>query len=416
MVTMTSPSDRSRESAPPVTPRLGYVIGTYPRLTTTFIDREVELLRHWGVDIDLVSIRRPDGLLSAEQQQLGRDVRYILPTTLRRFISVHLSFARRRSYWRLLRFLVSRPHPHTRARAKTVLHFGEGVLAADMLDRRGITHVHAHFIDRAATVAMTAAHLIGGTYSVTAHADDIYVDPVLMPEKIGRAKFVVTCTSFNLRELARLAPGARPSLHRAYHGLDASRYRSTRAANGDPPVVLAVGQLRPKKGFEHLIDACRQLHGDGRRLKCVIVGDGPLRDELTQKVRALGLDGIITLTGALTQDEVIEQYRRADIFALPCVVGARGDRDGIPNVILEAMAMELPVVSTATSGIPEAVVDEHTGLLVEAGDPVALADALARLLDNPALRARLGGEGRQKVLDHFDLESNVKELYELLVS
>jgi glycosyltransferase involved in cell wall biosynthesis len=395
--------------------RLGYVIGTYPRLTTTFIDREVRLLRQWGVDVDLVSIRRPDGLLSVEQRQLGRDVRYILPTTAAALVRAHLSFARRKEYWQLLWFLVTRPHPRARARLKTILHFGEGVLAARMFDGRGIAHIHAHFIDRAAIVAMTAARLLGVTYSVTAHADDIYVEPVLLREKIDRAKFVATCTSFNVQELTRVSPHSATLLHRVYHGLDAARYRSTGPANGEPPVVLAVGQLRPKKGFEHLIDACRQLHRDGRRLRCVIVGEGPLRDSLDQRIRASGLDGVVTLAGALSQDEVIDHYRRADIFALPCVTGSRGDRDGIPNVILEAMAMELPVVSTSTSGIPEVVVDGQTGLLVEPGDSLALANALTRLLDDGHLRARLGREGRQVVLQRFDLETNVKELYELLV-
>ena len=414
------PDARARVQAASIdTARLGYVIGTYPRLTTTFIDREIELLRRWGVDIDLVSIRRPDGLLSAEQQEVGRRVRYILPTTPPRLLRAHIRFAGRRQYWQLLWYLLTRPHPHMRARLKTILHFGEGVLAADMFRQREIRHIHAHFIDRAAVVAMTAARLIGVTYSVTAHADDIYVDAVLLREKMSQAKFVVTCTSFNVEHLAHLAADTsvppETSLNRVYHGLDAGRYQPAAPAGGDPPVVLAVGQLRPKKGFDHLLDACRQLHLEGRPMKCVIVGDGPLHDSLSLRIQALGLGDTVTLTGALSHGEVIEHYRRADIFVLPCVTGTRGDRDGIPNVILEAMAMELPVVSTATSGIPEAVEHSQTGLLVEPGDSHALAGALAELLDDPELRTRLGRQGRHVVLDKFDLEANVKELYELLV-
>jgi glycosyltransferase involved in cell wall biosynthesis len=395
--------------------RLAYVIGTYPRLTTTFIDREIRLLRQWGLSIDVVSIRRPDGMLSAEQDVLARDVRCVLPTTARRVLGAHLSFVSRRDYWRLLRFLLTRPHPHVRARLKTLLHFGEGVMVAQMLEHRDVTHVHAHFIDRAAIVAMTAARLLGVTYSVTAHADDIYVAPVLLREKLDGARFVATCTSFNVRELTEVAGDSAASIHCVHHGIDAERYQSTGPARNDPPVVLAVGQLRPKKGLEHLIEACRRLRDEGRSLRCVIVGDGPLREALAARVRQLGLDDVVTLAGARPQDDVIDHYRGADVFALPCVTGTRGDRDGIPNVILEAMAMELPVVSTATSGIPEAVIDGETGLLVEPGDAAALARALARLLDDRELREGLGRRGRQVVRQRFDLEANVKELYELLV-
>jgi glycosyltransferase involved in cell wall biosynthesis len=397
--------------------RFGYIIGTYPRLTTTFIDREVRLLRQWGLEIDIVSLRRPDGLLSAEQEAMARDVRHVLPTTARGLLSSHLRFVRRREYWRMLRHLLTRPHPHLRARVKTLMHFGEGVVVARLFADRGIAHVHAHFIDRAAVVAMVASRLLGVGYSVTAHADDIYVEPVLLREKIEQARFVATCTSFNVRELSSVAAGTADAIHCVHHGIDADLYRASAQEHNDndPPVVLAVGQLRPKKGFEHLIDACRLLRDDGRALRCVIVGEGPLRDALTKRISDLGLDDVVTLTGALSQDDVIDHYRRADVFALPSVTGERGDRDGIPNVILEAMAMELPVVSSATSGIPEAVVDGETGVLVEPGDVSGLARALARLLDDRDMRERFGRRGRDVVCERFDLETNVKELYELLV-
>jgi glycosyltransferase involved in cell wall biosynthesis len=176
------------------------------------------------------------------------------------------------------------------------------------------------------------------------------------------------------------------------------------------PLLLAVGQLKHKKGLHHLLDACRILVDRGSSFDCEIVGDGPLRGELTARIAELGLRSHVRLLGALPHEVVVERYREASIFVLPCVTGPDGGRDGIPNVILEAMAMGVPVVSTRHSGIPEAVQDGRTGLLVPPGDAEQLAGAIARLLDDGALRERLGSRGRERVREVFDIEANAKAL------
>ena len=408
-------------SAPATALDLVYVIGTYPSLTTTFIDREIDTLHRDGVALRVVSLRRPDGILSREQQALTPLVDYLLPAPTSEVVrSVGRALVRRpRQTLRLAVELLRRPHPDQRARRRTLVHLVEALCVARMVEQLGpVGRIHAHFMDRAALVALVVGRLLDIPYSVTGHALDIYVDPVLLPDKIRAATSVTTCTQYNARHLASLVPADDAAKIRCvHHGIDADRWRPApwRPAAG-PPLVLAVGQLRARKGFDHLLTACRLLVDRGHAFTCEIVGDGPLRGELAAQVAALDLQDVVTLTGALDGDAVLERYRQAAVFALPCVTEDDGGRDGIPNVILEAMAMELPVVSTDHSGIPEAVRDGDTGLLVPPHDPEALADAIARLLDDPATAAAMGQRGREVVLDQFDVETNVRRFREGLAS
>jgi glycosyltransferase involved in cell wall biosynthesis len=195
-----------------------------------------------------------------------------------------------------------------------------------------------------------------------------------------------------------------------YHGIDLDQYRPRVVPAGDAPVLLAVGQLKEKKGYIYLIKACRILKDLGLGFRCEIVGEGPLREALQAEIDARDLSGTVELCGALHHPQVIHKYRSADIFVTPSILAADGDRDGIPNVILEAMAMQLPVAATLHSGIPEVVVDGVNGLLVPPADEVALAEALARLIGDGGLRRRLGLNGRKTVLEKFDIRRNAERL------
>lgn len=393
---------------------IAYVIGTYPLLTTTFIDREIAELRGHGMRVDVYSLRRPGGPLSPEQERMGEDVRYVLPVSARALLRSHLALMATRpgTLWTTLVHLLRQPHRGWRSRLKTVLHFGEGVHVAFLLRAGGYRHLHAHFVDRAAVVALVAGRLLGVPYSATAHASDIYVEPVLLATKLAEARFVATCTQFNAAHLSSLSvAGPRPRIVRIYHGLDLGRYQPDGAdEHGVPPLILAVGQLKEKKGLGFLVDACARLRDRGYDFTCEVVGEGPLRAALEARIRDLSLEGTVTLLGSLEHEDVIERYRRASVFALPCTIGSDGDRDGIPNVILEAMAMELPIVSTRHSGVPEAVVDGWNGVLVPGQDGDALASALSGLLEDPEARALMGRRGRQFVAERFDVASNAKEL------
>jgi colanic acid/amylovoran biosynthesis glycosyltransferase len=398
--------------APGPAPRLAYVIGTYPSLTTTFIDREIELLRRWGVAVHVVSLRRPHQAVSEDQRRLRRGVRYVLPVRPLALLTSHAWWLGTRpwAYLAALVHVVGGPHPSPRRRGRSLLHFAMAVHVARLVQRGPeVDHVHAHFVDRATTVAMVVSRLLGLPYSATAHANDIYVDPVLLPEKLRGASFVATCTGYNASHLASIA-GAGAKVVCVHHGLDLDRYEPARAVRAAVPTVLTVAQLKPKKGLADLIDACAELRRRGHDFRCLIVGEGPLRAELEGRIRRRGLGDVVRLLGALDHSAVVEHYRRAELFVLPCVTAPDGDRDGIPNVLLEAMAMELPVVSTRHSGIPEAVEDGRSGFLVEPHDPAGLADAIARLLHDPETGRHLGRRGRAIVLESFDLDANVREL------
>ena len=404
------------EDAPPHNGRLrlSYIIGTYPVLTETFIDREIRHLFDLGVDLEIVSIRRPRTDLSPAQRELSRRVRYLLPVSWLGLVLSQLTAAigRPRTYFGTLAWLLSRRHDGA-PRRRTAFHFVTGVYLARVLRARRGIHLHAHFVDRAATVALVASRFLDSTYSVTAHAREIYVDAFLLRERIGEAVFAATCTEYNRRYLADLVgPSVAPRVLRLYHGLDLQTYLDgpERNPSAERPLLLAVAQLAERKGLRHLIEACRILADRGRAFECEIIGDGPLRGELERQVRELGLEDRVRLTGPLPYLDVVARYPRAAAFVLPCIVTSEGDRDGIPNVILEAMAAAVPVVSTPVSGIPEVLRDDDTGLVVPEGDAAAIADAVERLLDDPALGTRLGAAARTFVSSEFDLTRNINRL------
>ena len=395
------------------TTKLLYIIGSYPNLTTTFIDREINILREWGADIQIVSIRQPNSALSIQKTELQKGTIYLLPSHKLSLLAAHLRFALLRPwvYFGMLFFLLTRPHPNQYHRGMTFIHFGMGVYAAYLLRHHTFKQIHAHFVDRATTVAMVVSRLLNVPYSATAHANDIYVNPILLPEKIAKAKFIVTCTGYNKTHLNKIGNGAfHEKIHLIYHGLDIDNYIPENRQVGDTPVLIGVGQLKEKKGFTYLLKACRILKDQGYDFRCQIVGEGPLREALETQIRELSLEDTITLCGALPHRGVVEKYKEASLFVLPCVVSVDGDRDGIPNVILEAMTMELPIVSTRHSGIPEVVKDDENGLLVPPEDEVALAQALSKLLDSSEYRQQLGHKARQTVVENFTVRQNVDRL------
>jgi glycosyltransferase involved in cell wall biosynthesis len=398
--------------------RLAYIIGSYPLLTTTFIDREIEALQTQGMPSRILAVRRPHGVLSPDQERLGRNVTYMLPLDVLSFLKGLLGFILRRpiTFLGLLWFLLTRPHARSASRIKTGIHFLQGVYAAYLMQSWRVEHIHAHFADRATTMALVASRLLDIPYSFTAHANDIYVNPVMLGDKMAGAKFVATCTGYNERHLTAMANGSSDKIKRIYHGLDTSHYEREERERPHKPLALAVGQLKEKKGFIYLLEACRILRDQGYEFECHIVGEGPQRTMLQTKIFHLGLEEIVYLLGALPHQAVIDAYREATIFVLPAVVSQDGDRDGIPNVILEAQAMELPVVSTRHSGIPEVVKDGINGLLVEPADTAALAQAIAKLLEDSALCVEMGQRGRQIVTEKFDVDRNAQSLLDAILA
>jgi glycosyltransferase involved in cell wall biosynthesis len=268
---------------------------------------------------------------------------------------------------------------------------------------------------------MLAARLSGLPFSFTAHAKDIYridMNPGdLLNRKLRAASFTVTCTQANVDYLARLSD-APQKIHRIYHGSDLQLFSQNRRPEpASPPLILAIGRFVEKKGFPILVAACRILREAGIDFQARIVGGfTPLTAEIERMVEEYGLDQQVHLHPAMTQEELTRFYATATLFALPCLITDDGDRDGIPNVLVEAMASGLPVVSTRVSGIPELVRDGETGLLVEPRDPVALAAAIRRLLEDIELRTELGRRGRELVQLEFDARRNIAALKKLFES
>jgi glycosyltransferase involved in cell wall biosynthesis len=276
--------------------------------------------------------------------------------------------------------------------------------------------VHSHFAHDPTLIALLLKRLTGMPYSFSAHARDLYqTPPRALAERLQEASAVVTCCRANLEYLRGLAPEADGKLHLIHHGIDLETFRPSDGSRRSAcPVVVSVGRLVEKKGFIDLLEACRIVKDQGHRFRLVVYGDGPIRYELVTATLKLGLQNDVVFAGARTQREILGALWRADVFALtPCVTDD-GDRDGIPNALVEAMACGLPVVSTAVGGVTEVVIHDQTGLLAEPQDVPAIARHLASLLLDPSRRRRLGRRAREAIVEGFDAAENVRRLAAVL--
>jgi len=383
-------------------------------------------LERQGLKLHVFSLRQPQDIRHHPAvSQLQAPVTYI-PSLLPEWqqaeetalIQSQLAWSRRgpAKLNQVLQFYSDRPEE------RRINELLQGCYLAQAMERLGIDHLHVHFANVPAATAEVAQKLTGISFSLTAHAKDIYLtDDVALDRRIRSAEFVLTCTDYNRRYLETISTSS-TSIYRSYHGIDLTRFRprgehAESLIWADPPLnILSVGRFCEKKGFPYLLDACHRLKQAQVPFHCKIVGFGPLESQIQAQIATLGLDHDVTLVGKLTQDEVIEQYHQADVFVLPCLVTEDGDRDGIPNVLLEAMATGLPVVSTAISGITELVQSGKNGLLVPEKDADAIAAALTQLAHDPALRQDLGRVGSRTVHQNFTLEHNVGQVKNWLLS
>ena len=277
-----------------------------------------------------------------------------------------------------------------------------------------VERIHSHFAFVPGIVGQVTSRLAGKRFSFTAHAWDIYAEPTMLRECIQAADRVVTCTQHNLTTLKSVAPGCHDRMHVRYHGIPSSLFRPSQAEKARPPLILCVGRLVEKKGHRYIISACEALKRRGVALRCAIVGDGPLRERLERRVRARGLARQIQFTGRLPEREVAELLAKAAALVCPSVVAGDGDRDGIPNVVLEAMACGVPVVASRVSGIPEIVEHGVTGLLTEPRDAEELAARIEDVLRDPYRAAERCERGLSRIEEDFCLRKNVADLASLI--
>lgn len=397
--------------------RVAFVLKGYPRLSETFIAQEIAALERRGLEILIVSLRQPtDARAHPVHDEIRASILYLPEYLFLEPLRVVRAWFRERTKARYketrnlwLRDLIRDPTPNR------IRRFGQAlVLAAEL--PADVRRLHAHFLHTPASVTRYAARLAGLGWTVSAHAKDIWTTPEWEKrEKLAACEWLVTCNAANRDHLAALAPPGRVEL--VYHGLDLSRFCSVEKSNSErngndpanPVVILSVGRLVEKKGTDVLLEALARLP---RSLcwRLVHAGGGPLKGRLERRARSLGIAGRVLWRGALTQDELLAEYRAADLFALASRVARDGDRDGLPNVLAEAQSQGLACVATTVCGIPELIVDGSTGLLVAPEFPEAMARALQALIADPARRRALGEAGRLRVTAEFALEANLERL------
>jgi glycosyltransferase involved in cell wall biosynthesis len=408
----------------PASVSIAYLLKGYPRLSETFILQEILGVEQRGFQLQLFSILDPrETLLHQAFQQVQAPLCYLHQedprATRTAFTRSQLWLLRTRPLRTLRVWLyVLRKRRHM----MTCQRLLEASQLAELIEERNIHWLHAHFAHGPTSVAHFVHLLTGIPFSFSAHAKDVYQSaPDLLIRKIQCARFVATCTGASrdyLMGLLDSLPDAKQQqdkIHLVYHGVDTRRFSPAPAGSDhdesdQPPLLLSVGRLVEKKGYQYLIAACKMLVERGMRFQCAIYGSGPLEKDLQHQITQLGLEKHVHLSGDRAQDSLPDIYRSATLFVLaPCIAGD-GDRDGIPNVLLEAMATGLPVVSTNVGGIPELVEHDRNGLLVPEKDPLALANALERLLGDVTLRTSLGTAARQHVVAHFDAGQNLNAL------
>lgn len=396
--------------------RLAYLVSRYPSISHTFILREVISLREQGLCIRTASINPPDrsaGELTAEERAEAATTFYVKQAGLYRLLSAILfSLLQHPSGWlRGLAFSVRLGGANLAKMFYGVFYFLEALLLGRWMAAEGLDHLHVHFATPAATVGLVATKIFPITFSITVHGPDEFYDVpgYRLQEKIAGASFICTIGKFARSQLMKISPPAQwTKFEVAPLGVDLERFAPRPVRQGaDGFELICVGRLVPAKGQHVLVGAISRLLRDGRKVRLRLVGDGPDRQSLEQEVAGLAIGGSVVFEGAVNQDRIRNLYQAADLFVLPSFA------EGIPVVLMEAMSMEIPVVTTFVNGIPELIRHGIDGWLVAPSDEEGLAAAIAILMDDAALRERLGRAGRQRVSNHYHLGRNTQRLAQI---
>lgn len=402
--------------------KVAYLCSEYPAISHTFVLREVEALRRLGASIATFSIRRTpsERLLSRADREADESTIAILPPRWGRLLAAHARLLSRAplAYLSALRFALGLAGPGLRGRIWQVFYFAEAVFLWNECRVREIEHVHAHLANAAADVAMVAARIGSAaepgrawSWSFTMHGPTELFDlrHYRLAEKTRSARFVVCISDFARSQLMAISePETWERLHVVHMGIPVDDFSSRAPAlPTGPPRLLYIGRLVPEKGQAVLLEAIALLTERGYPVEATLVGEGPMRPALERLSMQLGIASQVDFPGAVGQDDLRELYEGATVFCLPSFA------EGVPVVLMEAMSMEVPAISTRIAGIPELIEDAHSGFLVAPGRPEELADRIAILLDDPHLRRKLGANGREKVLREFNAEKSAAQLYEL---
>lgn len=385
--------------------RVGYVVKRYPRYSETFIVNEILAHEKAGLKLDIFALRPcTDTHFQPAISRVKASVTYLADKGKMNDLWTALHAA--------ARVIPDCPSKIISLQDVDVSTVYQGIQLATAIRQRGIQHLHAHFGTSAAAVARVAAYLAGITYSFTAHAKDIFHESVCEDDlrtKLRDAASTITVSDYNLAYLGDVFGEDADRVVRIYNGIELDRFPYASPENRAPRIV-AVGRLVEKKGFADLVDACAMLADRGVAFKCQIIGEGDCEAALKQQIAALGLNHCVELAGPRPQSEIVDLLQNAAVFAAPCVIGEDGNRDGLPTVLLESMALGTPCISTDVTGIPEILHHEETGLLVGQKDSKALANAIERLINDAALRVKLAEAARALIASQFDIHLNTEKI------
>lgn len=386
---------------------IAYLLQMFPKYSETFILNELLEHQRQGRPVRVLSLRLPrEGRFHGCLADLEQAAEYVSESFWDK--PGRIGEAAQDALLREMRG-VSRNVAHWVGRHVSARDVWQALLVRRWAKRRGVTHLHTHFGGYAATVAYLARLMGGPSYSVTLHAFDIFRETVnreLLRRVIANSAFCVTVSQFNAAYLRDEIKADTGKVRVLYNGIPLERFPYSEGPR-EPGTILGVGRLIEKKGFHYLIRACAKLVEQGRSIRCDIVGEGPQKDELKAEIKRLGLKDNVRLVGAWPQEQVARALCKASLFALPCVEAKDGNMDALPTVLLEAMAAGCPCVSTRLSGIPEIILDRHTGLLVPPEDSAALAAAIREMIDHPGMCSVFSRAGRARAEEVFDVRQNV---------
>lgn len=404
--------------------RIGYILKVYPRFSETFVVTEILGREAVGDDISIFALRpTTDTRFHPELARVKAPVQWIpRPSKVSGFWDqMRASLTNetiRENFTRIL------PELSTLAASDVI----QGITLAERALAEGVTHFHAHFASLAGRMAWVASNLTGIGYTVTTHAKDIFheeVDSEWLRRICAGAEQVIAISQFNRRYLEEVLAGTDATIVLRYNALELERFPFSQAATADGTSagaaegetaprdtlqIAAVGRLVPKKGFANLIDAARQLKVQGVDFHIKIAGEGELEQQLKAQIAELDLANEVEMLGPLTQAEVTELNRAADVFVAPCVPAEDGNMDGLPTVVLEAMAVGTPVIATAVTGLPEVIRNGKSGVLLEPGDVNGLAQALTRFAEHSVDTSRLTSGARAIIEEHFDNREQARVL------
>jgi glycosyltransferase involved in cell wall biosynthesis len=395
------------------------VVGSFPSLSETFILREMLELERRGFHLSILSLEPGEEVVHESTEVLAeRAVYRPSPLSFRSLLAGVVALVLHPfGFFGALLYALGCMGRSPRASSELVRSFCAAAFFACALRGTRPKHVHAHFASMPATVGLLLAHMLETTFSISAHARDLFTEEsVLMDRKMREAEFVTVCTRYGLEQLRRQHPvSSKDRLNLIYHGIDVVDLMPPPdpEALNDPLLILSIGRLVEKKGFPILLRAAAMLRREGIEFELRIVGTGPDEGDLRRLTSGLALEEHVHFDGAIPHEDLIPLFRSADLFVLASIVAGDGDRDGLPNVLLEALALGVPAVSTRVSAIPELIEHEETGLLANPGDPTGLAEQMERLLFDEQLRAKVIEQGRREVVERFDVGENVAKLVDL---